>query len=326
MSNITKYQLTDPDVNIMMIENAYINHNIISLNDDCSGNVFLPTMYVSWTAAQPSHITFKKENTDNIPVTNDILYIFDTWGTSSYYHLFIDHIIPVWVTQHFIQKCISEKNVTVDKSHFLRISNNNYHNELSTTNDIFKYVMKSNFLRTIRGKFRYIIYGYCYTYRPYHKYGIINYFPKYQTILDIFVSEFRHAETDSDQYIIIPERTTRNYNEIDKIYSSLNKKYKVMKVNFGDYSIDKQIQLCSSAFAIIGCEGASFSNQIFMKKRSLVVTLCPGNEMDRNNFHSTLAQYMNHTFKSIPINNETRSDVVTQHIFDIIENHLLTVG
>jgi len=31
------------------------------------------------------------------------LYIFDTWGIPSYYHLLIDHIIPLWITKNMIE-------------------------------------------------------------------------------------------------------------------------------------------------------------------------------------------------------------------------------
>ena len=58
MSNIIKYSLNDPNADIMIIENGYINNNVISINEDMKNKVFLPTMYQSWTLPQKSHITF----------------------------------------------------------------------------------------------------------------------------------------------------------------------------------------------------------------------------------------------------------------------------
>jgi hypothetical protein len=300
MTDIIKYSLCDPDVNIMIIENAYIHNNVISIDPDMKKKIFLPTMYQSWTEKQVEHIKFNFEKTDDLTVKNSILYIFDTWGTSSYYHLLIDHIIPVWITKHHIEKYLFEKNITIDNTEYLRISNNNYTNQLSSSNDIFKYFLKDNYKESIFGKFKYIIYGYCFTYKPLHEAKVVKYFLNYQNVFNLFINQYTHDNVSQQtKYIIFPERQTRNYSGIEDIYKILSKKYKVIKIDFGKYTIDEQIKLCSSAYAIIGCEGAAFSNQIFMKKGSLIISICEKSKKDANNFHSSLAQYMNHNFNEI---------------------------
>ena len=86
-TEIIKYNLTDPNADIMILENTYINNNIININNECYSKIFLPTMYESWTYKQIPHVKFNIEQNYNIDIqNNDILYIFDTWGISSYYH------------------------------------------------------------------------------------------------------------------------------------------------------------------------------------------------------------------------------------------------
>jgi len=47
--------LKDPDVNIMIIKNAYINNNKIYIKN-ITENLFLPTMYQGWNTPQQQHI------------------------------------------------------------------------------------------------------------------------------------------------------------------------------------------------------------------------------------------------------------------------------
>ena len=307
MSNIIKYSLNDPNADIMIIENGYINNNVISINEDMKNKVFLPTMYQSWTLPQKSHITFKIENTDNMVVNNDILYIFDMWGISSYYHLLIDHVIPLWMTKQYIENYLLEKNEHADNSQYLMISKNNYHSELSTCNDIFKHFLKQNYTEVVCGKYKYIIYGYAYTHRPFHGSNVI-YYPNYQNTFNKFICEFNHGSLEKDKYIIIPERhgQYRNYGGIEELYRCLCNEYNVKKIDFGKYSIDEQIKLCSSAYAMIGSDGAAFANQIFMKKGSLVISICQSDRKNDVYFQSSLSKYMNHEFNYILYNHTTR--------------------
>jgi len=72
-SFIEKLTLISPDVNIMIINNARIDKNIIYVNNE-NINLFLPTIYKSWTTSQTSHIKIVKDNIIN-HVENNIYNI-----------------------------------------------------------------------------------------------------------------------------------------------------------------------------------------------------------------------------------------------------------
>ena len=325
-TEIIKYNLTDPNADIMILKNTYINNNIININNESYSKIFLPTMYKSWTYKQTPHINFNIKQNDNIDIeNNDILYIFDTWGISSYYHLLIDHIIPLWITKNYIEELFLKKNLKIDNSYYYRVSNNNYNKELSTSNEIFKYFLKNNYKENINGKFKYIIYGYCFNHRPYQGPNYkISYYDNYQFLLDKFICEFKKESTlhKKEKYIIIPERSTRTNNIIiEDIYNSLNKIYNVLKIDFSKYSISEQIEICSSSWAMIGCEGVAFANQIFMKKGSQIIVLCNEKDIDHIPFQSTIAKYMNHYFHTITFsNNITKNYNIIEKILNILNN------
>jgi len=121
MSTIEKLTLEKPSANIMIIKNARINNNNIYYNSN--DPIFLPTMYQSWTVPQRAHINFIEDKSINDIRSNNILYIFDTWGISSYYHLLIDHIIPLWITTKIIEQKLDINSQT--KISYYRVSNNN---------------------------------------------------------------------------------------------------------------------------------------------------------------------------------------------------------
>ena len=309
MSKVTKLSIEEPTDNIMIIENGYIHDSTISINLDIDKkDLFLPQMYVSWENKKNSHVKFITENTDNITVKDEILYIFDTWGTSSYYHLLIDHIIPLWITKKFVEENFLNNNTIINSSKYLRISNYGWSNELTGCNDIFKHFFNDNFNQNISGKYKYIVYGYFFNYRPYNGETLIKYYPKYETFFNKFIEKYSiNSEVEfDDKYIIIPDRQTRVYHEMYNIFNNLSEKYKVKMIDLGKYSISEQIKIMSHAYAIVGCEGAAFSNQIFMKKGSLLISLCHEKEIHRNKFHSSLAQYMNHYFNSIAYSDDSK--------------------
>jgi hypothetical protein len=318
MSNIIKYSLQDPDVNIMIIENGYIHNNTLSVNESVYNSIFMPSMYVSWSNTQTNHMSFKIENTDDISANDEILYIFDTWGTSSYYHLVIDHVIPVWITTHFIKEFLSKQNIHIEKSTYLRVSNYNYPNELSNCNAIFKHFLHNEFTSQITGKYKYIVYGYCYKYRPYHG-GQFVYYPKYQSVFDTFIHQLQLTRS-TEKYILFAERHTRVYNKMDDLYTYLATKYTVKKVDFGKYTIEEQIALCSNAYALIGGEGASFANQIFMERGSVLISIYKDGEQDGNKFHSSIAAYMNHKYTVITCKNTTPVETVIKQVEEILHH------
>jgi hypothetical protein len=279
-------------------------------------------MYQSWTNGQISHVKLNVDKNINLDIqNNDILYIFDTWGLSSYYHLLIDHIIPLWITKNVIENFLKKKKVQLGRSSYYRVSNNNYSKELSSNKDIFKHFFKDTYTDTITGKFKYIVYGYCYTYRPCHGPNFVHrYYPNYQLVFDKFINEFKQESNISkeNKYIIVPERNTRNYDGIKDIYNRLSKIYTVKLIDFGKYSISEQIKLCSSAWAIIGCEGAAYANQIFMKKSSLLICVCHNKDLDHIPFQSSIAEYMNHKFFTITTTSNENS--IIENIMNITNN------
>jgi len=124
-------------------------------------------MYQSWTEAPVAHL--KIEHSDDFPVLLEPppqrdLIIFDTWGTSSYYHLLLDHIEPLWITREYLRQSLGIFDGLVD---YYRISNNGYQSELETTLDIFQHFLGKRFVEDADGAYRNVVYGYFFSYRPY---------------------------------------------------------------------------------------------------------------------------------------------------------------
>ena len=319
--NIEKYSLTEPNANIMIIENGIIKNNRILINNRNKDKIFLPTMYKGWYLEQKNHITFNYTDTLNVDISNNnILYIFDTWGILSYYHLLIDHIIPVWITQHIIEEYLTNNNKIIGNSDFLRISNNNFPPELSTSNDIFKYFLKKNYKDKISGKYKYIIYGYCYNHRACNIEYNNRYYPKYQYILNKFINNFIKPDLQliKEKYIIIPERITRTYENMDAIYEKLSSLYNIKKIDYSKLNINEQINITSSAWAMIGCEGAAFSNILFMKSESLIICLYNNDTI----FFDNLSKYCGHEMYSIQYTN-TEYGTIINEIETICKRYLI---
>jgi len=329
MSKIVKLILTNPDANLMIIKNGEIQGNTISIHPNVKNDIFLPSMYQSWTVPQKTHIRFhqvpmnqfeifRRRDAAGIPNENDILYIFDTWGTSSYYHLLIDHIIPVWITKQVVNQYLLEQNETVERSHYLRISTNGYKTELPHANSMFKHFLGEHFVEQMSGKFKYIVYGYCNNYRPYHG-GLVKYYPNYQKFIDQFLHEFVKPVTNTlqEKCILLLKRENRNFIDMYFVYSRLTSLYNVKLVDFSEYTITEQIELCKNAYAMIGPEGAAFSNQIFMPPKSFIISFT--NVSSRNDFHSSLAQYMKHRFHTVVMNNLCSQTEMINKVIHIID-------
>jgi hypothetical protein len=318
MSTIEKLTLENPAASIMIIKNARINNNIIYYNNNSPN--FLPTMYESWRDPQTEHIQFMEDKSIHDISNNNILYIFDTWGISSYYHLLIDHIIPLWITTKIIEQKVDINLQT--KKHYYRVSNNNYTTSLSNSNEIFKFIFNDNWVDNIHGNFKYIIYGYAFTYRPYHgpKYEL-KYYENYKNFINHFQNSYFYKNPmEQEKYIIIPKRITRNNSIIEIIFKKLNPLFKIKYIDFSEHSINEQVILSASAFAFIGMEGAAFSNQIFMPKNSCLICILP-NDTDNSAFHSTLSKYLQNKFYSFCLNEDT--NYIIDGIVKILHNHLL---
>ena len=324
MENFT---LKEPDVNIMIIQNAYINNNKIYIKN--ADNLFLPTMYQSWTMPQQTYVEFINDDNNTIPDDNNtiqddtILYIFDTWGISSYYHLLIDHIIPLWITKNMIETKLNIDDTKI-KSVFYRVSNNHYDPALLNNNDIFKHFLKNNYVDNISGKFKYIIYGYAFPYRPYHGiYREEKYFYNYELMLDKFLNNVCDKNLISqEKCILIPKRIGRNNDIMNSVYNKLNNFFRVKYIDFAEYSIEEQIKMCSSAFAMIGMAGAAFANQVFIPKKSCMICICNIGDIDHLKFQSTLSKYLKHDFNTIVIDNEMRNEDIINNVINIIHTYI----
>ena len=320
--SMIKYKIHSPESEVMILENCSIDNKTIYVNEEIYSNRFLPTMWHGWDQPQPRHIRFKMENTntseqDDIksPHNNDILYIFDTWGTSSYYHLLIDHFFPLWTTKKYIESFLSKQLKIIGTPHYYRVSNNDYHPELPTIKYIFQDIFKKPFVENIKGKFKYIVFGYFYNHRPFATpFQTVNelWYPTLQEDLNEFIVSQRNLKNEAfeNKYILIPTRETRQFQGINTIFQMLKESYNVKLVDFGKYTFKEQIELCESAWALVGCEGAAFSNQIFMDKKSLVVCIVEDGCFDGTLFHSAVGRYMEHDFKTIYLTNSTENDVI----------------
>lgn len=309
MSNIQKLSLKDPNVDLMIIENAYIKENKIDILKKNKKDIFYPTMYKSWCNKINEYIIFEEKDSIEPVDNNEILIIFDSFGLSSYYHLLIDTIIPVWITKKIVSNYL---NLNTNYNYnFLNISDKSRENKLKNANNIFKYFLNNNYTDYINNKYKYIIYGYCYDYRPYHGPFIsLRYFPKYQFMFDAFYDTFSLNENNKEKYIVIASRSTRSYRYMNTICDIVSKYYTTKIVDFSEYSIEEQIEISKNAWAIIGSEGAAFSNQIFMEKKSLLI--CIG---ETHKFHSSLSQYLEHDFYNLPMESEN----CVNDILDIIK-------
>lgn len=315
----------NPDTRIVLIKNAIFDNNEIILHDDTKRIDFLPSMYQSWTIAQQQHVNIRYEkDSDNLneqyTFNNIVLYIFDTWGLSSYYHLLIDHLLPLWITKKKIEGILDHEGESV----LYRISKNNYENELATSNEIFRYFFNQEFKDSIvPGRFAYIVYGYLYPFRPYHgPLSPLKYYAEYQQMFDVFTNEFSTISNIplKERYIIIPIRSDRTFCGMQEIAIELNKEFHVKTIDFGVLPIHEQITMCGSAWAMIGSDGANLSNQIFMKKGSLLVTLCHEELYQFHvSFTSTLAQYLNHDLHVVTFNNHSEVCHVVQQVVDIAQ-------
>ena len=136
-------------------------------------------------------------------------------------------------------------------------------------------------------------------------------YPTLQEDLNEFIVSQRNLKNEAfeNKYILIPTRgqdSSRNQYNISNVKES----YNVKLVDFGKYTFKEQIELCESAWALVGCEGAAFSNQIFMNKKSLVVCIVEDGCFDGTLFHSAVGRYMEHDFKTIYLTTSNENDFI----------------
>lgn len=122
-----------------------------------------------------------------------------------------------------------------------------------------------------------------------------------------------------EKYIILTKRDNRNMMNISNVYARLcNEGYNVKLIDFSNHTIQDQIEICTNAYAMIGSEGAAFTNQIFMQSGSLLISIAY--DLSRNNFHTSLAQYLNHDFYGIHIKHDSVEQSIIDEIIYIIQS------
>jgi hypothetical protein len=303
---------TDPDAKVVVIKNGIINNGVIYLSKNTS--VELPTLYTPWWIPEIIERTimrFEKNPLQLIRHTNkaDVLYVFDTWGTTSYYHLLIDTIIPLWITKRSF-----DKNAEYTSRYF-RFSNNGYSSDLPTIYEIFQYFFGQRFTNHESGRYSHIVYGYFCTHIPYKgPYYEFRHSQVYQSELNDFINAFRLPS--NERYILVAKRSgvKRNYSEMDNVVSLLSKVYPIKYIDFSTLSIRQQIEICAGAYILLGMEGAAFANQIFLQDRSTIIVLWKDINTMRLRFHSDLARYTGHTYFAVEITDETTPTSLVEQI------------
>lgn len=317
VQEVSQIHIDQPSVDLLVLKNSQFHGNRLIMSNSLRGRVQLPTMYESWTHPRNQHVHL--EYMDTLPEIENAekdLIIFDTWGTSSYYHLLIDHVVPLWITREYLKSSCGILGGLVD---YYRISRNGYPTELHTAREIFNYFFRDYFVESAEGTYKNIVYGYFYSYRPYHG-------PKYPRLsysnVRYWLSRFRdsycvHENKQQGQAILVPYRSNRIEDFVDDFVQKYCHRINFQSVDFGSLSIADQIKISGSARGIFGCEGAAFANSIFMKKGAKVVPV--SSDPSRFLFHSTLADYIGHSFKAVHINSERLPSISEEDLLQFFD-------
>jgi hypothetical protein len=125
-------------------------------------------------------------------------------------------------------------------------------------------------------------------------------------------------ELDSGSLILVPKRLDRNFEFVDNFVTRYEKYFRFKYVDFSKMSVMDQIRICNSARVIFGSEGAAFANQVFMPDNSLVMPV--SNQIERIDFHSSLAKYLEFSFYPILVDEFGDSLVGEGEILKILTN------
>jgi len=295
-----RFIFSEPNAEIHIYSNVVIKNKKVYLPRSLRNPRSLPTMYVGWSSKQPSHLKFRHlfrrhKKTRHVEKT---LIVFDTWGTSSYYHLLIDHIIPVWITREWLKDKFSVRNEDFE---YFRVSNNRYPTELSSADQIFKYFLGKTFSSRIQGQFDRLIHGYLYSYRPFRGPKIEKgFYADYSKYLQKFrLAYVKIITLKYSDLILVPERNNRDFEFVKNFINLYKNEFNFKLVDFSKMTIEDQIEACSTAKIMFGSEGAAFANQLFMPHGSLIMPV--SNQVDRFDFHLPLAEYLNFKFSPISL-------------------------
>lgn len=340
--SVCEIQMANPDGFVSRISNASIWNNALYLPTGLNVSDDRISVYEPWPGDAPSPLKrlknwlrgrntaprshFEIRRTKEAPEDRSkferpALMVFDTWGTSSYYHLLIDHIIPLWMTRKHLQ---ITQGILLDEHNidYYRISRNDYPTELDSAQQIFGHFMGRDFHENISGRYNEIICGYFYNLRPYlgpHKPDIR--YDYYRTLLDGFRREFRKVTQAKNSTILVPARDTRTSSFVDAFVQKHSDKINFQTVDFGALSIDQQIEICGRSAGMFGAEGAAFANQVFLPDNSIVVPVTK--EPERLAFHEPLSDYCGNTFLGV---HHTEGETPEQLVLQKLEAHMTPAG
>lgn len=323
-SSLEIHRLITPATTILQAKNATIKKKALHLPRSTRKDFILPTMYKGWNQEQNVHLKIKYVRHDARAVHDfeeDVL-IFDTFGTSSYYHLLIDHIIPVWITRCW---CQSELSIFKGKTRYWRVSRNKFNRELDKARDIFEYFLGEPFVEDLTGDFANVIYGYFYSHRPYQG-NRTNFLQDYSSWLGLFRDEFcifpEISRKSSDvRHVLVPVRSDRNFDFVKRFISKYSRDFQFDVVDFGAMGIESQIKVAGNSSVIFGDEGAAFANTVFMPANSLVIPV--SNDDARFEWHSTLSSYLGHEFCPVRIDGNGNARIDDAKLANRIHSHFV---
>ena len=254
------------------------------------------SMYDSWTV--PPRYHFEDHVSSPIeahPVEfeSSAAVVFDSWGISSYYHLLIDTVIPLWATKLFLSEVCQMESF--QDPLWWHISNNGSDQPLDSTQEIFQYFLGGRAKSHPSLVSADLCYGYLSGCRPYlgprYKFELRPWVAYY---LDRFRKQFRFDDRAQSNVILVPKRSDRIMPFVQYFLDKYSGKYEFKEVDFSAMSVREQISNCGTSAGLFGSEGAAFANQIFFQDRSLVVPV--SNKRHKFLFHKPLSLYCNHYF------------------------------
>lgn len=311
-----------PKQRLIYIRNCYVKSNNLISDYEVTT---LPTMYKSWTKKQRNHLKFKKINRW-FKVSNQVdefsgerqLLIFDTWGVSSYYHLLIDHIIPLWITRKW---AIENLGIFHENPTYWRVSKNKWKHDLDKIQEIFAYFLGNGFEEKVFGNFRDVVCGYFYNWRPF---VVKDLDASHASIYSKYLESFREAfcvfSRPNNKFVLVPTRLTREHSFVNEFVSKYQRVITFKVVDMGSLSIREQVELSGQASVIFGSEGAAFANSVFMQPKTLVIPV--SNEPSRFMWHKSLADCIGLNFFGVVVDKFGRPLIDEQTVLELIQKYV----
>lgn len=308
-SGLQSVVFTDPPASVLVLQNIEIKGRTLFFEwPHDKLEILPPTMYQSWGSLDTPKVKLKSDLRRRARprrrLSNKTVFIFDTWGVSSYYHLLIDHIIPLWLTRYFLER---ERFVQGEDVVYFRVSKNGWRNELTRIQEIFEYFLGSRFSDAAAGHYPSAVVGYLYSWRPYrgpNETGIMS--PDYHRGLSEFRRRFSVPVPNPSQ-ILVPIRNDRNFAFVERFVTRFSSVLNFRRVDFSAMTIDEQIEAAGNARAMFGAEGAAFANQVFMPPGGVVVAVSSNEK--RFEFHRPVAHYSGHRWHEVLLNSDGQTEL-----------------